>query len=75
LPAQDKGNHPMPKEEAQESNNVFELNAGERKPIDKGFREANEIPKHVRHPLAERTNTKPSAFDQLMTILNGRRGH
>jgi hypothetical protein len=38
LPAQDKGNHPMPKEEARESNNVFELNAGERKPIDKGFR-------------------------------------
>jgi hypothetical protein len=41
----------MPKEEARENNNVFELNTAERKPIDKGFK-ANEIPNHVRHPLA-----------------------
>ena len=64
----------MPKEQARESN-VFELNAGERKPIDKGLRQPNEIPKHVRHPLAEGANAELSAFDQLMTILNGRRGH
>jgi len=64
----------MPKEQARESN-VFELNAGERKPMDKGFREPNEIPKHVRRPLAERTNAELSALDQLMTILVGRRGH
>ena len=61
----------MPKEQARESN-VFELNAGKRKPMDKGFRETNEMPKHIRHRLAERTD---AALDQLMTILDGRRGH
>jgi hypothetical protein len=61
----------MPKEQARESN-VFKLNVGERKPIDKGFREPNEIPEHVRHRLAERTD---AALDQLMNILDGRRGH
>ena len=58
----------MPKEQARESN-VFQLNARVRKPIDK---EPNEIPEHVRHRLAERTD---AALDQLMTILDGRRGH
>jgi hypothetical protein len=61
----------MPKEQARESN-VFKLNARVRKPIDKGFREPNEIPEHVQHRLAERTD---AALDQLMTILDGRRGH
>ena len=64
----------MPKEQARESN-VFELNPGERQRIHKGFREPNEIPKHVRRWLAERTNAELSALDQLMTILDGRRGH
>lgn len=68
------GNHPMPKEQARESN-VFELNAGKRSLIDKGFRESNETPKQVRHPLAVRTRAEPSALDQLMTMLAGRRGH
>jgi hypothetical protein len=61
----------MPKEQARE-NNVFQLNARVRKPIDKGFREPNEIPEHVRHRLAERTD---AALDELMAILDGRRGH
>jgi hypothetical protein len=73
LPAQDKGNHAMPKEQARESN-VFELDAGERA-------------KHVGRRLAERPNAELSALDrlmtikelsaldQLMTILDGRRGH
>ena len=69
-----QGNHLMPKEQARESN-VFQLNARVRKPIDKGFRESNETPKQVQHPLAERTKVEPSALDQLMTILAGRRGH
>jgi len=56
----------MQKEQAGESN-VFQLNARVREPID----EPDEIPEHVRHRLAERTD----ALDQLMTILNGRRGH
>jgi hypothetical protein len=64
----------MPKEQARESN-VFELNAGKRSLIDKGFSESNETPKQVRHPLAERTRAEPSALDQLMTMLAGRRGH
>jgi hypothetical protein len=63
----------MPKEQARESN-VFELNVGERA-------------KHVRRRLAERTNVELSELDQLMavvelstlgelmTILDGRRGH
>jgi hypothetical protein len=61
----------MPKEQSRESN-VFQLNARLRKPLDKGFREPNEIPEHVRHRLAERTD---AALDQLLTILDGRRGH
>jgi hypothetical protein len=64
----------MPKEQARKSN-VFELNAGKRERIDKGFKEPNEIPKHVPHRLAERANAGLSALDQLMTILDGRRGH
>jgi hypothetical protein len=60
----------MSKEQAREGN-VFQLNARVRKPIDKGFREPNEIPEHVRHRLAERTD---AALDQLMNILDGRRG-
>jgi len=61
----------MPKEPARE-NNVFQLNARVRKPIDKGCREPNEIPEHVRHRLVQRTD---AALDQLMSILDGRRGH
>jgi hypothetical protein len=61
----------MPNEQERESN-VLQLNARERKPIDKGFREPNEIPEHVRHWLGERTD---AALDQLITILKGRRGH
>jgi hypothetical protein len=60
----------MQKEQARESN-VFQLNTRVRK-LDKGFREPNEIPEHVRHRLAERTD---AALDQLLTILDGRRGH
>ena len=63
----------MPK--AWERNNVFELNAGERRPTGKGVREPNAIARHVRHSLVERTDPEPSALDQLMTILDGRRGH
>jgi len=55
--------------------NVVELDAGKRELIDKGFKEPNEIPKHVPHRLAERGNAELSALDQLMTILDGRRGH
>jgi hypothetical protein len=62
----------MPKEQARESY-VFQLNAGERERTDKGFKEPNEIQKRVR--LAERANAELSALDQLMTILDGRRGH
>jgi hypothetical protein len=61
----------MPKEQARKTN-IFELNAGKRERIDKGFKEPNEIPEEVRHRLAERTD---AALDQLMTILDGRRGH
>jgi hypothetical protein len=49
--------------------NVVELDAGKRELIDKGFKEPNEIPKHVPH------HAELSALDQLMTILDGRRGH
>jgi hypothetical protein len=60
----------MPKEQARESN-VFELNVGERA-------------KHVRRRLAERANAELSQLmtivelsplDELMAILDGRRGH
>ena len=72
-PLRTRGNHAMPKEPARESN-VFELNAGKRERIDKGFKEPfkepNEIPESVRHQLAERTD---AALDQRMTTLNGRR--
>jgi hypothetical protein len=61
----------MPKEQARKTN-IFELNAGKRERIDKGFKEPNEIPEEVRHRLAERTD---AALEQLMTILDGRRGH
>jgi hypothetical protein len=74
LPAQDKGDHhAIPKEQARKSN-VFELNVGERA-------------KHVRRRLAERANAELLELDQLMTIvelspldelmaiLDGRRGH
>ena len=62
----------MPKEQARESN-VFALSARVREPVDKGFREPDEIiPEHVRRRLAERTD---AALDQLMTMLVGRRGH
>jgi hypothetical protein len=62
----------MRKEQARKSN-VVELNAGKRERIDKGFKEPNEMmPKHV---LPERANAQLSALDQLMTILDGRRGH
>jgi hypothetical protein len=73
IAAQDKENHAMPKEHARESN-VLELNAGERA-------------KHVQRRLAERTNAELSELeqlmaiverstpDELMTILDGRRGH
>jgi hypothetical protein len=54
----------MPKEEARKSN-VFELNAGKRERIDKGFKEPNEISEQVRHRLAERTD---AALDELMTF-------
>jgi hypothetical protein len=57
----------MPKEKARKSN-VVELNVGKRERIDKGFKEPNEM-------LAERANAELSALDQLMTILDGRRGH
>jgi hypothetical protein len=63
----------MRKEQARKSN-VFELKAGERQRIDKGLREPNEIPKHVR-PRLESANAELSALDQIMTIINGRRGH
>jgi hypothetical protein len=61
----------MSNQQERESN-VLQLTARERKPIDKGFREPNEIPEHVRHRLGERTD---AALDQLITILKGRRGH
>jgi hypothetical protein len=61
----------MPKEQARQSN-VLHLNTRVRKPIDKGLSEPNEIAEQVRHQLAERTD---AALDQLMSILNGRRGH
>ena len=62
----------MPKEQARDSK-VFQLNAGEHERIDKDFKEPNEIQKRVR--LAERASAELSALDQLMTILDGRRGH
>jgi hypothetical protein len=64
----------MPNEQARNSN-VFELRADQRERIDKDFKEPNEIPKHARRRLAEGANAEPSALDQLMTILDGRRGH
>jgi hypothetical protein len=64
----------MPNEQARNSN-VFELRASQRERIGKDFEELNEIPKHARRRLAERKNAEPSALDQLMTILDGRRGH
>jgi hypothetical protein len=68
------GNQAMPNEQARNSN-VFELRAGERERIDKDFKEPNEIPKRARRRLAERANAELSALDQLMNILDGRRGH
>jgi hypothetical protein len=41
--------------------------------MDKCSREPDEIPKHVRYPPAEKAEL--SALDELMTILDGRRGH
>jgi hypothetical protein len=61
----------MPNEQERQSN-VLQLTGRERKPIDKGFREPNEIPEHVRQRLGERTD---AALDQLIAILKGRRGH
>jgi hypothetical protein len=60
----------MPKEQVRQSN-VLRLNTRVRKPIDKAFREPSEIPEHIRHQLAERTD---AALDQLLNILDGRRG-
>jgi len=62
----------MPKDPARDSK-VFQLNAGEHERIDKDVKEPKEIQKRVRP--AERANAELSALDQLMNILNGRRGH
>jgi hypothetical protein len=62
----------MPKDLARDSK-VFQLNAGEHERIDKDVKEPKEIQKRVRP--AERANAELSALDQLMNILNGRRGH
>jgi hypothetical protein len=62
----------MPKDPARDSK-VFQLNAREHERINKDVKEPKEIQKRVR--LAERANAELSALDQLMNIINGRRGH